>query len=282
MRPLLLAFFSLAAAGLAAQSAPAIHVEVRGAGAPTLLLPGFATPAASLGPVADSLGGGRAYYFVDYAGTDGLAPVDTPFYAQVRDALVAYVEEEDLRDVDVVGHSMGGNLAVELAAALPERVAHVAIVDALPCMRAVMMPGVPASAIRYDAPQTVAMLAMDSASVAGANAQMAAGMTSAPERQARLATWLNAADRRTFVLGYTDLLRLDLRPLLPRVAAPVTVLASPSFGAEVVRDNMTAQYAGLADADLHVAPAGGHYLMWDAPAWTAARLREALTEGARP
>ena len=101
------------------------------------------------------------------------------------------------------------------------------------------------------------------------------------------AAWLDGADRRTSVLGYVDLLRVDLRSLRPHVSAPVTVLASPSFGAEVVRANMEEQYTGLPDFRLHVAPTGGHYLTWDAPGWTAARLREAfapraVSSNARP
>ena len=54
--------------------------------------------------------------------------------------------------VHLIGHSMGGNLAAELAADLPERIGRVIIVDALPCMRCVMMPGVPAEAVSDDAP----------------------------------------------------------------------------------------------------------------------------------
>ena len=264
----------------------AIAVETIGAGRPTLFLPGFATPGTAYASTAEALGLGRAYHFVTYAGTDGLPAVDTPFYAGVREALLDYVEMRGLRDVDVVGHSMGGNLAVELAAALPERVARVVILDALPCMRDVHdemgegprfgVQGVPAEAIRYDAPQTLGMLAMPEEAVRASNRQMVSGMTSDTARQRELADYFDGTDRATFVFGYTDLLRLDLRPLLPAVSAPVTVLASPSFGAETVAANMDAQYAALPDYTLHVAPSGGHYLMWDAADWTGARLAEAL------
>ena len=96
--------------------------------------------------------------------------------------------------------------------------------------------------------------------------QMSAGMTAdtgarpstrqldgrrPPPKTSSTATWISSAS--------------ICAPRLPDVTAPVTVLASPSFGAEVVRGNMNAQYAGLPDYTLHMAPNGGHYLHWDAP-----------------
>ncbi len=265
---------------LLSQHSSAFQVRVVGQGTPTLLLPGFATPGEVFQATADSLGDGRQYHYFTYAGFAGTPPIDTPWYPQVRDALFAYVEEHDLRNVDLIGHSMGGNLATELAARFPERMAHLVIIDALPCMREVMMPGVPAAAMRYDAPQTLAMLDMTPEQISGMNAQMAAGMTTRADKRPQLEAWLATADRTIFVFGYVDLLRMDLRPLLPKITAPTTILAAPSYGAEVVRTNMVAQYAGLPQAEILLAPKGSHFLMWDAEAWALQQLREALKDTA--
>ncbi len=255
---------------------PAIQVEVAGSGRPTLFLPGFATPGRVFAQAAHGLGVGRNYHFVSYAGLAGAPPIDTPFYASVREALVDYVLAEDLRQVDLIGHSMGGNLATELAAALPDRVARVVIVDALPCMREVMMPGVPAEYIRYDSPQVVSSLALGPDSVRTVNRVMASGMATRAADVCSLQAWMNASDRETFVYGYTDLLRLDLRPLLPRIEAPTTILASPQYGEDIARGNYEAQYAGLKNHTLHFAPGGKHFVVLDEPTWFVTQLRAAL------
>ena len=247
----------------------------------TALLPGFATPGEALEEFAAAVDPTRNNLFVTYAGFGEVPAVDTAWYPQVREALFAYVDELPDQRFALVGHSMGGNLAVELAARFPERVTAVVLLDALPCMRCVMMPGVPAEAMTYDNPQTQAVLALPPEQVAAMNAQMAAGMTTDTARQRQLAGWLNAADRKTSVYGYTDLLRLDLRNLVADVTAPITVLASPSFGREAVETNMRAQYSKARALTLEVAPDGTlHYLMWDAPEWTASQVRTALARQA--
>lgn len=50
-------------------------------------------------------------------------------------------------------------------------------------MREVMTPGVPAAAMRYDAPQTLGMLTMSAEQVASMNTQMAAGMTARADKR---------------------------------------------------------------------------------------------------
>ena len=286
MRILLtLSFFVLHTALGFAQNVDAIRVHRTGdaAGATTIYLPGFATPGEALEELATAVDPARNNLFVSYAGFGGVPAVDTAWYPQVREAVFAYVDDLPDQRFALVGHSMGGNLAVELAARFPERVTAVVLLDALPCMRCVMMPGVPAEAMTYNNPQTQGMLALPADQVAAVNAQMAAAMTTDTARQRQLAAWMNAADRKTSVYGYTDLLRLDLRDQVADVTAPITVLASPSFGRETAETNMRAQYAKAPALTLEVAPDGTlHYLMWDAPVWTATQVRKALAHQAEP
>ena len=278
-------FFALSLAASSIAQEAAIRIDQRGDadGAVTLYLPGFATLGSSLEELAEQVDPTRSNLFVTYAGFGDVPAVDTAWYPRVRDALFAYLDALPADRFDLVGHSMGGSLAVEAAARFPERVGAVVLLDALACMRCLMMPGAPAEAFAYESPQTAMMLAMTSEQVETGNAQMAISMTADSSRQRQLASWMNAADRETFVYGYVDLLRLDLRPLLSDVVAPVTMLASPSFGRETVEQNMREQYARAGDFTLDIAPDGTlHYVMWDAPVWTAARVRAALEVNTAP
>ncbi len=256
----------------------AIHVEQHGTGDPLMFLPGFATPASVWDKTIQNIRGERTYYQVSYAGFNGLAPVDTPWYQNVRAALFAYVEKHDLRNLTLIGHSMGGNLATEVAAAMPERVKQLIIVDAIPCMRALMMPGVDAKHIRYDSPQVLRMLRMSEDSLRQTVVMTAQNMTLRPERVDTLVRWMMRADRETYVYGYTDLLKMDLRPQLDRITAETLILGAPFPDEQVVRENYAKQYANLANKSIRMAPDSRHFIMLDQPTWLHEQINSALTD----
>ena len=128
-----------------------ISVERKGAGTELMLLPGFGCPGAVWNEYSADLKNYRVHQ-VSYAGFNQLPAIDTPWYRSIRDGLVEYIQKQDLRNLHLIGHSMGGNLATEIAALLPDRVTKLVIVDAIPCMREVMMPGMSASQLTYDNP----------------------------------------------------------------------------------------------------------------------------------
>jgi pimeloyl-ACP methyl ester carboxylesterase len=138
----------------------AIKIKKSGKGSPVLFLPGFTTPGSIWNETVAHLKSSKQTHIVSYAGFNGLAPVDTPWYPAIKAQLIEYINKEKLSDVTIIGHSMGGNLAVDIAAAFPGKVNKLILVDAIPCMRELMMPGVTASPIQYYGPYSKQLLEM--------------------------------------------------------------------------------------------------------------------------
>ena len=134
----------LVTCSIAAQPA-AFHIEKWGKGIPVIFLPGFSTPGTVWNETIQHLENNYEVYIVSYAGFNHLPAIKMPWYNTIKEELLNYISKENLTGIYVVGHSMGGNLATDLAAAMPQRIKKVVIVDALPCMRELMMPGVAAS-----------------------------------------------------------------------------------------------------------------------------------------
>lgn len=105
-----------------AYSQQAIVVEKNGAGTALLFLPGFSTPGTVWNETIENLDGNYESHIVSYAGFNGLSPIEFPWYEAVKKELVAYIKKEKLSDITLIGHSMGGNLAVDVAAALPGQI----------------------------------------------------------------------------------------------------------------------------------------------------------------
>ena len=276
MKNLLLLLFLLPIA-LSAQTT-ATQIATDGSGQDVLFLPGFA----SLPEVWESTRAGIALphraHLVTYAGFGDAPAVELPWYDKVRDDLIAYVEEQSLTDVIVVGHSMGGMLAIELAAALPQRIDRLVLVDVLPDIRRVMMPGVPAEQITYDNPYSQQMMNLSDSAFSAQTAMMAGNMTEDTLWAARLQEWMLAADRTTYVNGYTDLLKVDLTDTLANVTAHTLILAAPFPSVDLVEETLADQYARLAHKQIAIAPSGRHYLMLDRPEWLLGHLNVFLAE----
>lgn len=277
MKTILSALLLCCVACVLAQN-PAIHVEKIGKGTPVIFLPGYITPGSVWKETVQNLKGKYEAHLVSYAGFNGNAPIPMPWYATIKKELVDYIKTNKLTKVKLIGHSMGGNLAVDIAAEVGSAVDRIVIVDALACMRELMMPGVPAEALAYESPYNKQTLEQSAETFARNADMMAQGMTSVPEKQALLKSWILEADRTTYVYGYTDLLKLDLRPALATIQVPVLILGAPFPTKEVVTPNFEKQYANLTHKKLEIAPAGRHFIMFDQPEWLYNQINTFLAE----
>lgn len=266
MKKVLFFLFIMATMPLATATPSAVQIDVSGTGAPILYLPGFATPGEVWEDIISQMPDHQAHV-VTYAGFGGLPPLEMPWYEKIKSHLEAYIRSNELTNLTLLGHSMGGNLALELGAVLPEYIDHIIIVDALPCMREVMMPGVPATALSYDSPYNDQLLAMDEAAYSAYLQQMTQSMISRPADQQQVKDWMLQADRKTFVYGYVDLLKLDSRSILPAIQAPVLILVAGQPYGEVALENMEKQYADLTLKTFAFAAESKHYIMLDQPDW---------------
>ena len=140
-----------------------------------------------------------------------------------------------------------------------------------------MMPDFNPEKLHYDSPYNEQMLSMDERAFTQMASGMAAGMTSNKLGQEEIIKWINTTDRKTFVYGYTDYLKFDVREDLKSVKMPVTILAAGKpYGEEMVRANLKNQYQNLADYHLFLNADSAHFIMMDQPEWFMEQLKTAL------
>jgi len=253
-----------------------IQVSKQGKGQPILWLPGFTCPGSVWNETLQNLKKRNQSHVVSYAGFNGLQSIDTPFYATVKTALIAYVQKEKLSHLTIVGHSMGGNLAIDLAAALPGVVKKIIVIDALACMRAVMMPNVPATQIKYSSSYNKQLLQMTDTSFGNMARMIAQNMTSHPAKVDSIFKWTMQADRKTYVYGYTELLKLDLREILQQVNVPTLIIGATSPSLETAQKTLEEQYAGLKNKKIVMSPKSNHFIMFDQPHWLFEQINSFL------
>lgn len=278
MKKFCLLVFGVIVAIAATYAQPAFQVQKSGKGDPVIFLPGFTCPGAVWDETIAHLNKKYETHVISYAGFNGIAPIKMPWYETIKKEMTAYIQSNKLSNVRIVGHSMGGMLAIDLASELPDNIRSVVAVDALPCLREIFMPGVPASSIGYESPYNKQQLAAGPDAIKQMATMMAAGMTLNKEKTDLLVKWMIDADRQTYVYGYTDLLKIDLRESLTKVKAKTLVLGAPFPDPTVVNANMEKQYANLKTKTIVLAENSRHFIMFDQPEWFYDKVNTFLAE----
>ncbi|HMJ68399.1 MAG TPA: alpha/beta hydrolase [Cyclobacteriaceae bacterium] len=262
----------------AAYAQPSFQIKKSGKGDPVIFLPGFTCPGAVWDETIAHLNKQYECHVISYAGFNGLTPIKMPWYETIKKEMIDYIKSQKLSNVRIVGHSMGGMLALDLASELPDNIRSVVAVDALPCLRELWMPGVPASSLKYESPYNKQQLAATPEAMKQTATMMASGMTLNKQKADSVVKWMLNADRETYVYGYTDLLKIDLRDALTKVKAKTLVLGAPFPDATVVTATFEKQYANLKTKTIVVAENSRHFIMFDQPDWFYSKVNNFLAE----
>src|SRR3984893_912840 len=254
----------------------AIKVEVVGKGDPILFFPGFACTGEVWKDVTVELAKRYECHVFTFAGFGGVPAIGKPWLPKIKDAVVQYVHDRKLQHAIIIGHSLGGTLGLWLAATEPTLFKKIIVVDALPCMGALMIPNYKADDIVYDNPYSKKLQEMDSADFRAMAAQQSAVMMLNKEKQSQVVDWIMMTDRSTYVYGYVDLLKLDLREDLARIKIPVIILAATHPDKAMIEKTYNEQYAKLNDKVFHYAGSSAHFIMYDQPQWLLSQITESV------
>ena len=254
-----------------AYSQKAISIDKIGEGKPIIFLPGSVWK-----ETIENFDNSFESHIVSYAGFNGLAAIDTPWYETIKKQLLDYIRLEKLSEITIVGHSMGGNLAIDIAVELKDQLKGLILVESIPCMRELMMPGVPASGISYNNPYNKQMLEMSDDDFKQMAARMAQNMTNVQSKVELLINWSVNADRKTYVYGYTDLLKLDLREQLSAIKIKTLILGASFPSIDMLKSNYEKQYANLSNKEFQFAPESKHFIMFDQPDWMYKQINKYL------
>jgi pimeloyl-ACP methyl ester carboxylesterase len=238
-----------------------------------LLIPGLSSSRAVWDAEAKLLAPNYRLHLVQIGGFAG-APAGPnasgPLLVPIVEELHAYIAANHLHPV-VIGHSMGGLMALMLAIRHPEDVSKIVIVEALPFYAVLFNPAATVESLKPQVEMIKQqMMAMPADQYAAMQPMMAAQMVKNPDGQKLVAASSLASDRAVSVEALVEDMQTDLRaevsslktPMLMIYAVdPATQQPDPAKYEAAVQD----AYKAMPNVKLTRIDDSRHFIMYDQP-----------------
>ena len=248
-------------------ASPEIAVTTRGTGPDVILIHGLAGNIGVWDATADSLDRHYRLHLVQIRGFGGVArtSTDTMVVSAVAREVARYIRETGLTRPALIGHSMGGSIAMMVAARNPGLVGRVMVVDMVPFMGAMFgQPGGTVESLRPLADQLRTQLV-----TGNLLDQMVGTMARSEANRQKLLAYADSSDRVTVANAMHELILTDLRPELSRIGVPLTVLyvqrANVPMPADQYDAMMRQMYSDAPGVTLVRINDSNHYIQLDQP-----------------
>jgi N-formylmaleamate deformylase len=261
---------------LFAQQSKSFEVSVTGKGQPMLFIPGATSSGEVWKETIARYSKTNACHVFTLAGYAGLKAIDNqPYLEKYKEELINYIKSKKLKKVILVGHSIGGFLALNIAAEMKDHLEKVIIVDALPFYAGMMNP---AAKSGFNKEQAEVLFnsydKMDYQALKAGQLAVARTLCADSTKWETIAAWGAASDKKTMAYTMYEMLGNDIRASIAAIKVPVLVMAAfapipqyPQFTKEYVLTSYRQQYQACKTCEVRVTPSSKHFIMYDAPLW---------------
>ena len=246
-------------------------VKVTGKGPPVILIPGFSCSGAVWDDTVEHLKDHYQCHVLTLAGFAGQPRIPAPFLETVRNDLAAYIRDQKLDHPVIIGHSLGGFLALWLASHNPDLPGPLIIVDSYPFLPASFMPNATVETVKPMAEQMRASMAVSQPQFVTNSEKIVKTMVTKPADFNRIMSWVKTTDPLAAGDAMFDLFSHDLRGDIAQIKSPTLVLGTwiaykDYTTSEEVEGRLRKQYAQLKNCRIVMAETR-HFIMLDDPQW---------------
>lgn len=249
-------------------------VTVEGQGGDVIMIPGLASSAEVWRPAADALKARYRVHLIQvsgFAGTPARANASGPVLLPLRDEIVAYIRANRLNRPVIVGHSLGGLLALMIADVAKDAAGRLVIVDALPFYGMLMGPTATVDSVTPVAAQMRDRIkGMNSADFATGQAKAMTTLAKSKGPATDAATKASqTSDPAVVAQAMYEDFTTDVRPQLAGIATPTLVLyafdATMGFPQQAVDGLYQSAYAAMPAKKLVRIDGSYHFIQIDQP-----------------
>lgn len=235
-----------------------------------IFIPGFASSGEVWNETSTAFEKDFTCYTLTMAGFAGVKPQPNPSFENWKTGIANYIQDNKIEKPILVGHSMGGGLALAIAADYPELIGKIVVVDALPCLAALSDPSFKSKENNDCSPMVTQMTAMTETQFYDMQKQTMPRLLQEASKLETVVSWSVKSDRKTFAEMYCDFFNVDLRDKISTIKCPSLILLESYF--INLKPAIEGQYKKLKTANFQYAAKGLHFIMYDDTEWYMAQL----------
>ena len=263
-----------------------ITTQIIGKGQPMILVHGMSCSSDVWDELVERYEGKYELHLVTIKGFGNKETADVDFYLkEVKDELITYTKEKNLKNPIIIGHSMGGFLGLWAAAEEPGVFEKVISVDGVPYFPVLQMAGItPETAKPMVESMKNAMAKMDEATALANQKMIVSSMIATSEKRAKVIEMGMNSNPVVVGQAYGEMYTTDIRPLMSNIKVPVLVFGSwaayQNFGA--TKESVTLGYQNqlqeIKEVKLLVAEKAFHFVFYDEPDWFYSEIEKFLND----
>lgn len=268
--------------------APDFRVAVTGEGDPLILIPGLSCDGEVWAATVAVLSKNYTCHVLTLPGFAGVSPVnlDQGFLPKIEAQIVRYIQQKLTQKPVIVGHSLGGFLALSMAVHHQEMLRKIVIVDSYAFLPAAYQPQLTEkTAIPHAEAMKTMMLATSDSLFRQQQLMTMGSMVTDPHLAAKAVEWSLASHRPSVAQAMYDLMTTDLRPQVKAVKIPVLIFGSWMGGKDygITKERVSSlfqlQYGAMPGVQIKIAETAKHFIMWDETEWFHTHLLTFLNNG---
>lgn len=252
------------------------EVQKTGQGSQSIIfIPGFACSGEVWNETVAKFEKDYTCYTLTMSGFAGVKPQSNPTFTNWETSIADFIRDNKINGPILIGHSMGGGLALAIASDYPELISKTIVVDALPCLQA-LSNATFKSKEENDCSATInQMTAMTNEQFYQMQKMSVPRLLEDLTMQEKVVSWSVKSDRKTFAEMYCDFWNTDLREKIITIKCPTLILLESYFAN--LKPSIEEQYKNLKTANLQYANKGLHFIMYDDKEWYFSQLTNFLT-----
>lgn len=251
------------------------EVQKKGQGKQAMIfIPGFACSGEVWNETITKFEKEYTCYSLTMAGFAGVKPQVNSSFKNWVISIADFIKDNKIEKPIIVGHSMGGSLALAIASDYPDLIDKIIVVDALPCLFALTNPNFESKENNDCSSSVNQIIAMSDEQFYQMQKLSIPQLLADTTMQEKVVSWSVKSDRKTFAEMYCDFSNTDLREKIQNIKCPSLILLESYFA--YMKPAIEEQYKNLKTANLQYANKGLHFIMYDDKEWYFSQINNFL------